>query len=96
MTLLASGALGALYLLLLFGTCFGGVVGFRWYALRRREAHEEALREEWEREHPQPPPPPPPAQPQPAQPQNVYYIVEKKRTRARGEYAAPREIRFQK
>ena len=95
MTLLASGALGALYLLLLFGTCFGGVVGFRWYALRRREAHEEALREEWEREHPQPPPPPQP-QPQPAQPQNVYYIVEKKRTRARGEYAAPREIRFQK
>ena len=92
--LLASAAMGALYLVLLFLLCFGGVVGFRLWALHSRALRDEALREEWEREHEQA------QQPQQAQPQQppqqVDYIVEKKRTRAKQEYAAPREIRFQK
>ena len=89
----AGAAMGGLYLLLLFGACLGGVAGFRLYALRRREERERALREEWERElesaeSAAPPPPPNSA------PKNVYYIVEKKRTRPRAEYAEPREIKF--
>lgn len=82
--LLASAAMGAVYLVLLFLLCLGGVAGFRLYALHRRARRGE----EPEEEVADPPPPPPP--------QPVYYIVEKKRTRAKQEYAAPREIRFQK
>ena len=83
--LLASAAMGALYLVLLFLLCLGGVAGFRLYALHRRARRGE----EPEEEVADPPAPPP-------QPQQVYYIVEKKRMRAKQEYAAPREIRFQK
>ena len=83
--LLASAAMGAVYLVLLFLLCLGGVAGFRLYALHRRARRGE----EPEEEGAGPPAPPPPPQP-------VYYIVEKKRTRAKQEYAAPREIRFQK
>ena len=93
--LLASAAMGALYLVLLFLLCLGGVAGFRLYALHSRALRDEALREEWEREQAQAAQPPQQAQPQ-QPPQQVYYIVEKKRTRAKQEYAAPREIRFQK
>ncbi len=90
--LLSGAAMGALYLLLLFGACFGGVVGFRWYSLRSREERERALREEWEREQEQTPAPPP--APKAASPQKIYYIVEKKRTRSKAEYGEPREIHF--
>ena len=83
--LLASAAMGAVYLVLLFLLCLGGVADAALDCLHRRARRGE----EPEEEGADPPAPPPPPQP-------VYYIVEKKRTRAKQEYAAPREILFQK
>ena len=50
MCLLASAAMGGLYLLLLFGACFGGVAGIKLYNRRMREEYERTLREQWESE----------------------------------------------
>ncbi len=99
MYLLASAAMGGLYLLLLFGACFGGVAGIKLYNRRMREEYERTLREQWESERQDQNAPPPPekedGQPAP-RPQKIYYIVEKKRSRPQTDYAEPREIHFQK
>ena len=90
MFLLASTLWGGVYLLLLFGLCFGGVVGFQYLRLRFQNPAQGRKKEA---EDDPAPSPQPPAKKQ-EQPQKVYYIVEKKRSRSKSSYSKPKEIHF--
>lgn len=85
MNLLASTLFGGLYLLILFGVCFGCVAGAK--ALRRAQKNRKAPPERAQ--------PEPKEQKEPKPPQTVYYLVEKKRARPKTGYKSPKEIRFQ-
>lgn len=80
--LLASTLWGGVYLILLFGICLGSVAGIK---LLLRSAAKKRGEE-----------PLPPAKPEPPkEPEKIYYIVEKKRTRRKTErYGEPKKIRF--
>ncbi len=90
MNLLASTLWGGVYLLILFGLCFGGVISVRILQQHIRDAKNA-------------PPEPKPAQEKPAKPEptekskpkEVYYIVEKKRARTKPNYSKPKKINFE-
>lgn len=90
MNLLASTLWGGVYLLILFGLCFGGVTGVRILQQHIREAKNA-------------PPEPKPApektvkseQTEKTIPKEVYYIVEKKRARTKQNYSKPKKINFE-
>lgn len=90
MNLLASTLWGGVYLLILFGLCFGGVISVRILQQHIRDAKNA-------------PPEPKPAQEKPAKPEptkqskpkEVYYIVEKKRARTKQNYSKPKKINFE-
>lgn len=93
MFLLASTLWGGVYLLLLFGLCFGGVVGFQYLRLRFQNPAQGRKKEAED----DPAPPQPPAKntaKKQEQPKKVYYIVEKKRYRSKSSYSKPKEIHF--
>ncbi len=86
MYLLASTLLGGLYLLILFGLCLGGVVGFKHFRRSLRNARENPPEEKTQ--------PPQQNTPAPA-PKEVYYIVEKKRARSKPSFSQPKKIHFE-
>lgn len=100
-SLLAGTLIGGFYLILLFGLCFGGVVGAKFLNRRareakRREQHGDAT--ENRREKAEEPSLTAVQEKKKSAPKtkNVYYIVEKKRSRPKSEYSEPKEIRFEK
>ena len=92
--LLSTALAGGLYLLLLFFLCAAGVIGFKYAQLWLRKNKEEKPKE---------------SEPKPAEekkqdaekkraeskPKAVYYIVEKKRARAKPSYSEPKKIKFE-
>lgn len=74
-------AIGLLYLVLLYIACFVfiNIVKFALIGIKSL------------RERPQEKPPEPEKK---SEPQPVYYIVEKKKTRSKATYSKPREIKF--
>ena len=89
MNLLASTLIGGLYLLILFGLCFSVVVGVKAVRIELRNRKKNAEK----REEPEKPKAEP-ALPKPRE-KNVYYIVEKKRTRrAKETTGTPKRIEF--
>lgn len=81
MNLLSSTLLGGLYLILLFGLCFATVVGIKAVnlELKRKGA----------------PPQPTQKQPEKAEKTEVYYLVEKKRTKkTKKSLSEPKQIEF--
>lgn len=103
--LLANALAGAAYLILLFGLCFGSVVGIKLLNRKLRE-NERKPSDEAKEEEPAPvrekkaPASRAPAKKRAAsarpKTQKIYYIVEKKSTRSKAEYAEPKEIKFEK
>ena len=88
MNLLASTLIGGLYLIL-FGLCFSVVVGVKAVRIELRNRKKNAEKPE-ESEKPKAEP----ALPKPRE-KNVYYIVEKKRTRrAKETTGTPKRIEF--
>ena len=86
MYLLASTLLGGLYLIILFGLCFGGVAGVKYLQyIRRRQASAP----------PEKKAEPPKETKQPEKPNEIYYIVEKKRARSKQKLSEPKKIRFE-
>lgn len=89
MNLLASTLWGGVYLLILFGLCFGGVVSVRILQQHIRDAKNAP---------PEAKPAPEtakPEQPEKSGPKEVYYIVEKKRARTKQSYSKPKKINFE-
>ena len=78
--LLSVQALGALYSFLTFLICILLVFGFRLARIGWRTLFKKL------------PPEPPPKAEKPTEP--VYFLVERKKKRARAEYSAPRRIDF--
>ena len=73
---------GGFFVLLLFGVCFA-LTHFTKLALLG-----------WKNNRPAPPPPEKEKAPTITPPEPVYYIVERKKSRAKAQYSAPKEIRF--
>ena len=93
MNLLASTLWGGVYLLILFGLCFGGVVGVRLLQQRIRTSknapqEQNPTPEKTEKAEK-------PAQSEKPKPKEVYYIVEKKRSRPKQNYSKPKKINFE-
>ena len=89
MNLLASTLWGGLYLVLLFGICFGIVVGSKAILLRRARKNQPQVPEK-------PAVSTEPEKPKRTSPEKVYYIVEKKRTRkSSAKYSEPKKIKFE-
>ncbi len=93
MNLLASTLWGGVYLLILFGLCFGGVVGVRLLQQRIRTSknapqEQNPTPEKTEKAEK-------PAQAEKPKPKEVYYIVEKKRSRPKQNYSKPKKINFE-
>lgn len=92
--LLSTALAGGLYLLLLFVLCAAGVIGFKYAQLWLRKNNNEKPKESE----------PKPAEekkqdaekkPAESKPKAVYYIVEKKRARAKPSYSEPKKIKFE-
>lgn len=90
MNLLASTLWGGVYLLILFGLCFGGVVSVRILQQHIRDAKNAPPEAK-----PAPEKPAKPEQHEKSGPKEVYYIVEKKRARTKQSYSKPKKINFE-
>ena len=88
--ILSTALAGGLYLLLLFFLCAAGVIGFRYVRLQLRKDREKpALKEIAEKK------PSAEQKPDAEQPRAIYYLVEKKRARAKSAYSEPKKIKFE-
>lgn len=89
MNLLSVQGQGALFLVLLFVLCAVVVYGTKLAKIGYRSTRKKD-------ETPPPPEkkPEPKPKPKPEPPEPVYFIVEKKKKRAKAEYSAPKEITF--
>lgn len=75
-------AIGILYLAILFIACFVFVHMVKLAAIGLKSVRQKPEKKPQEEKI------------EPAPPQPVYYIVEKKRSRSKPNYSAPREIKF--
>lgn len=102
--LLANALAGAAYLILLFGLCFGSVVGIK---LLNRKLRENERKPSDEAKEEEPAPVSEKRLPHRAPPQKAHGIGaaenaedllhrRKKSTRSKAEYAEPKEIKFEK
>jgi hypothetical protein len=83
-----SGVTGAFSILLLFFFCFLCVHIAKYAKIGWQSQNKKTVSKK-------PPEAPPPKQEKPAeQSEPIYYIVEKKKARAKHRYSEPREIRF--
>ena len=89
----ATAIKGCVWLIVIFALCFCGVhllrlakMGWDSTAQKQQRTTETADK----RKDPAPPPPTPPT----PQPEPVYFIVERKKKRAKNSYEQPKEIRF--
>lgn len=87
MNILSVQGQGFFYTVVIFLICVIAVHGVLLAKIGYRSLRKKAPPE---KEPPQKQPP----KPKPAAPEPVYFIVEKKKKRAKSEYTAPREIKF--
>ena len=93
--LLSTALAGGLYLLLLFFLCAAGVIGFKYAQLWLRKNKEGQNPKESEQKPAKEKKQDAGKKPAESKPKAVYYIVEKKRARAKPSYSEPKKIKFE-